>query len=403
MTTHQAVKFLDRTTPPHLVTLVLLAGVSAMSMSIFLPSLPAMTAEFGTSYGVMQLSVSLYLAFTAFAQILVGPISDKYGRRPIVLGALAVFTLASLGCAFAQNAEVFLFFRMLQAVVAVTMALSRAIVRDMVPQAESAAMIGYVTMGMSLVPMVAPSIGGLLDAGFGWRTTFIVMAVFGFALMTLSFHDQGETNQTQGQSFAAQLADYPELFTSRRFWGYVLCAAFSSGAFFAFLGGAPYVATTVYGQPAAAVGMFLGVPAIGYFFGNFLSGRLSVRLGINRMIWAGSLVLLAGMVCSVALTSFGYGSVTSFFIFCAFVGLGNGMVLPNATAGLLSVRPHLAGTASGVGSAIMIGGGAALAAVAGAALEGSPTSLPLQWIMTLSAFACVIAIYYVTRREAQIA
>ena len=399
----KAVKFLDRASPPHLFTLVLLAGVSAMSMSIFLPSLPAMTQEFGTSYGLMQLSVSLYLAFTALAQFLIGPISDKYGRRPIVLGALGLFTVASIGCAFANSVEVFLFFRMLQAVVAVTMALSRAIVRDMVPQAESAAMIGYVTMGMSLVPMIAPTIGGVLDANFGWRTTFVVMAAFGFALLSLTIFDQGETNSSKGQSFASQVSDYPELFTSRRFWGYALCAAFSSGAFFAFLGGAPYVATTVYGQPAATVGMFLGIPAIGYFFGNLLSGRLSVRLGINKMIWIGTTVLFAGMLCSIVVTLLGLGSVFSFFAFCAFVGLGNGMVLPNATAGLLSVRPHLAGTASGVGSAIMIGGGAGLAAIAGAALEGSGSSLPLQWIMALSALASVISIFYVNRREAQVA
>lgn len=398
-----AVKFLDRRSPPHLLTLVLLAGISAMSMSIFLPSLPAMTMEFGTSYGVMQLSVSLYLAFTAASQILIGPISDKFGRRPAILGALGLFTLASIGCMLSTNAETFLFFRMVQSVVAVSMVLSRAIIRDIVPQAESAAMIGYVTMGMSLVPMVAPSIGGVLDAGFGWRATFLVMAVFGSALMVLCYFDQGETNLSKGQSFTAQISEYPELFTSPRFWGYSLSAAFSSGAFFAFLGGAPYIATTIYDQPAATVGMFLGIPAIGYFFGNLFSGRLSVRLGINRMIWIGSVVLLFGMSCSILVTWIGFGSLASFFTFCAFVGLGNGMVLPNATAGLLSVRPHLAGTASGVGGAIMIGGGAALAAVAGAVLEGSTTSLPLQWIMLLSALACVFAISFVSWREAQIA
>ena len=128
-----------------------------------------------------------------------------------------------------------------------------------------------------------------------------------------------------------------------------------------------------------------------------------MRLGINKMIWIGTTVLFAGMLCSIVVTLLGLGSVFSFFAFCAFVGLGNGMVLPNATAGLLSVRPHLAGTASGVGSAIMIGGGAGLAAIAGAALEGSGSSLPLQWIMALSALASVISIFYVNRREAQVA
>lgn len=402
MTLSSQGRFLDQTTPPHMVTLVLLAGISAMSMSVFLPSLPAMTEEFGTSYGVMQLSISMYLGFTALVQVIIGPISDKYGRRPVILGAIAIFVLASLGCIFATSAEVFLFFRMIQSVVAVSMVLSRAIVRDIFPPKESAAMIGYVTMGMSLVPMIAPTIGGLIDASFGWRGTFVFLILTGAALWTLCFFDQGETNRSKGQSFAAQFAEYPELFTSRRFWGYALAAAFSSGAFFAFLGGAPYVATNIFDQPPTSVGVFLGLPAVGYFFGNMMSGRFSVQLGINRMIWIGACVVAFGMGLSLLVSYAGLGSVYAFFGFCVFVGLGNGMVLPNASAGLLSVRPHLAGTASGVGSAIMIGGGALLAAFAGASLQGSASEAPLQWIMLVSAIMSVVCIYSVTRREAQI-
>ena len=196
-------RFLDRTTPPHIVTLVLLAGVSAMSMSVFLPSLPRMTEEFGTSYGVMQLSVSLYLACTALLQIVIGPVSDRYGRRPVVLGALAIFVLATIGCWLSTSAEMFLTFRMIQAAVAVGMVLSRAIVRDCVPQDEAASMIGYVTMGMSLVPMFAPMVGGLLDEAFGWRTTFLFTALCGAGLMALCWVDQGETHAAETRAASA--------------------------------------------------------------------------------------------------------------------------------------------------------------------------------------------------------
>ena len=119
------VRYLDRTTPPHISTLILLAGISALSMNVFLPSLPGMTAYFETEYRLMQLSVAIYLAMNAILQILVGPISDKFGRRPVILGGLTLYLLATLGCILAPNVTVFLIFRMLQAVVAVAMVLSR--------------------------------------------------------------------------------------------------------------------------------------------------------------------------------------------------------------------------------------------------------------------------------------
>lgn len=399
MSSNTDVRLLDRRTPPHIITLVLLAGVSAMNMSIFLPSLPAMAEEFGTSYAAINLAVSLYLACTALVQLLVGPIADKFGRRPVILVSIAIFVLSTIACMLATSIEVFLFFRMLQAAIATCMVLSRAIIRDITTQDKSAAMIGYVTMGMSLVPMFAPAIGGLLETAFGWRATFLFLIAFGVGLGALCYFDQGETNRSGGISFSDQVKEYPELFTSRRFWGYALAAAFSSGAFFAFLGGAPYVATQVYGMPSSQVGLFFGIPAFGYFFGSFLSARLSVKLGINRMIAAGAAILTAGMGLSLLLTFAGFGSAALFFGFCTTVGLGNGLLLPNATAGLLSVRPHLAGTASGVGSAIMIGGGAALSAFAGAALQLGGGSYPLQWIMFLSAVMSGLCILYVTRRE----
>ena len=161
-------KCLDRSSPPHIVTLVLATGVAALCLNIFLPSLPAMATHFGVDYSVMQLSVSAYLAISGLMQFVVGPISDRFGRRNILLIVMVVFALATLGTLLAPNITVFLICRMIQAVVATCFVLARAIVRDMVPAEQAASMIGYVTMGMWLVPMIGPVIGGALDEIFGW-------------------------------------------------------------------------------------------------------------------------------------------------------------------------------------------------------------------------------------------
>lgn len=396
------VRFLDRATAPHIVTLILLAGISAMAMNIFLPSLPNMTAYFQTDYRLMQLSVALYLAVNAVLQIFVGPISDKFGRRPVILWGLGLFLLATLGCLYAPSAEVFLFFRMLQAVVAIAMVLSRAVVRDMFPQDRAASMIGYVTMGMAVVPMIGPALGGILDEIFGWRANFWALFILGALTMALAWADLGETAAKSGRTLTEQYREYPELLRSPRFWGYSLSSALSSGAFFAYLGGAPFVGTEVFGMPPSTLGLFFGAPAIGYVLGNFLTGKFATRYGINRMVLWGCSLGTFGVALSLAVFLAGYGTPLSFFGLMTFVGLGNGLCIPNATAGMLSVRPHLAGTASGLGGAIQIGGGAALSALAGALLTPETGAFPLLWIMLTTSALSVIAIRYVIFREKQI-
>ena len=392
------VKFLNRTTPPHVITLVLLAGLSALTMNIFLPSLPGMAKWFEVPYALMQLSVALYLALSAALQIVIGPISDRYGRRKVVLGSLVLFLLATVGTLLAPNAETFLFFRMAQAVIAAGMVLSRAIVRDMVPDAEAASMIGYVTMGMSLVPMIGPAIGGYLDAAFGWQANFALLLLVGLGVTALVWADLGETATLKDTSFGAQVRQYPGLLASRRFWGYCMAAAFSSGCFFAYLGGAPYVGTEVFALSSQEIGLLFALTAIGYLIGNFLAGRYSVRLGLNRMILLGTLTTTAGLTVLTLLTLAGLSGPIVFFALTVPMGIGNGLALPNANAGILSVRPELAGTASGLGGAIMIGGGAGLAALAGWLLGPGSSEMPLILLMLISSVGSVVSILLVIRR-----
>lgn len=388
--------------PPHIATLILLSGLSALVINIFLPSLPNMTAYFHADYRLMQLSVALYLAVSAFLQVLIGPLADKIGRRPVILWGLSLFLLATLGCLFAPSASVFLFFRMCQAVVAVGMVLSRAAVRDLYPQDKAASMIGYVMMGMALVPMIGPAIGGLLDELFGWQASFWLLIVLGTMTFALVWFDFGETAEKSGLSLAQQFREYPELLRSPRFWGYSLASALSAGAFFAYLGGAPFVGTEVYGLEPAKLGLYFGAPAVGYFLGNFASGRFSTRFGVNRMILWGCWANGVGIGLSIILMLAGLGSAESFFGFMSLVGLGNGMSIPNATAGALSVRPRLAGTASGLSGAIMLAGGAGLSALAGAMLTAQTGALPLLFLMLATVVLGWAAILVVIRRERQL-
>ncbi|MGH1367597.1 MAG: multidrug effflux MFS transporter [Maritimibacter sp.] len=392
------IKFLDKRSPPTVFTLTAIAGLGALSMNIFLPSLPAMTAYFNADYGLMQLSVALYLGVTAFLQIIVGQISDRYGRRPVLLVAMSIFTIASVGCLFAPTAEIFLFFRMMQAIVAAGLVLSRAAIRDMVEPSEAASMIAYVTMGMSLIPMIGPALGGFLDEIFGWKANFWALILLGGLTVWLIYRDMGETAPLSKRSFKDQIRQYPELLRSPRFWGYAAAGMFASGTFFSYLGGAPFVGDEIYHLSSSALGIFFGAPAVGYLIGNFIVGRFGARLGLDRMILTGAIVATIGPFISLVLHMSGIANPYSFFIFMTFVGFGNGMVLPNANAGVLSVRPSLAGSAAGLASALMFGGGALLSGKAGAMLSIESGAIPLLLMMTICSTLSIIAILLVMWR-----
>lgn len=392
-----AAVWLDRRTPPHVATLVLMTGLSALNMNMVLPSLPSLAADFHADYSVAALTVSAYLALTAVLQLAIGPLSDRYGRRPVMLGCFAVFLVATLGCLLAPTIEAFLAFRMAQATVASSFALSRAIVRDMVPTDEAASLIGYITMGMSLAPMIGPAIGGFLDETLGWRSVFAVTLAAGMGVTALIWADQGETNAAPSASLTAQFRSYPELIRSQRFWGYAATAGLASGAFFAFLGGGPLVASLILGMGPQQVGFYFGLIAIGYLVGNFLSGRFAARFGLNPMMLAGGLVASGGMALALALFAAGLETPASFFGAIALVGVGNGLLLPSANAGIVSVRPHLAGSASGLGGALMIGAGAGLAVLAGALLGPGTGAWPLLWLMFACSAASVVTTLWVVR------
>jgi len=382
-----------------MLTLVLLASISALAMNSFLPSLPNMAEHFGSSTALMGLSVGVYLGTSAIFQILVGPLSDRIGRRTVSLWALIIFIVVSISCVYAPNTFVFMCLRALQAIAACTFVVARAIVRDTTETQASGSKIAYISMGTAICPMFGPALGGLMDGWFGWEANFWFIGGLGLFILVIAYFDLGETVPENTQGFRQQFSEYPELLLSRRFWGYCLASAFGAGAFFAYLGGGPFVGSIVYNLSPEMLGLYFGAPAIGYFFGNFLSGRFTIRFGIDAMILWGLWIIFSGLSLSLVCSYIGYGTVETFFGFMIFVGLGNGLTIPNATAGMLSVRPHLAGTASGLGGAMMIAIGAALSTLAGAFLVPGSNEMPLLMLMWFSSLSGVAVIIYVGQRN----
>ena len=400
MQKYKDVRFLNRSTPPHILTLILLASISALTMNIFLPSLPNIASELNSSTSILGLSVGIYLASSAVLQLIIGPFSDQFGRRPLILWSLIIFCISTLATVFVTNTAQFLILRIFQAISASCMVLARAIVRDTTESIEKAgSKIAYVTMGMALVPMVGPAIGGLLDYQYGWEASFWLLFILGLVILIISFFDVGETLSDHNQSFLQQISTYPSLLRSKRFWGYCLSSAFVSGAFFSYLGGAPFVGNEVFGLEPKDLGFWFGAPAIGYILGHFLSGRFSTKIGLDKMIFLGVTTALFGVSVSLTISLLDHGSVLSFFGLMTLVGLGNGMSIPNATAAMMSINPKLAGTAAGLGSAIMIGGGAGLSAIANFILIPGSSEIPLIMLMWTSVFCGLCSVAYVSYRK----
>ena len=386
--------FLNRCRPPHVFTLVIATSVSALATNVFLPSLPSIARYYQADYAVAQLMVSIYLAATALLQLGIGPASDRFGRRPVMLVCLMLFIIGTLTSLWAPTIEILLASRILQAFSAAGLVLSRAIVRDTVEAEDAAGRIGYITMGMALIPMIAPMIGGILDEIYGWQASFVLMLAFGIAAFLLIFFDLGETNRNISVSMAAQIRKYPELLGSTSFWGYTFIASFSSGAFFVLIGAGPFVATEILGLKPSEFGLYMGFISLGYVGGNFLSGRYSRRIGLNRMIMMGCLSVTAGICLPYALFAAGDQDALALFGPLLLVGLGNGMTLPNANAGIVSVRPHLAGSASGLGGAIQLGIAAIMSSLAGVIVTEETGINALLYLMFSSAMVAVMATWW---------
>ena len=343
-----------------------------------------MAADFGVDYGLIGLSLAAYAIVSACLQLVLGPLSDRFGRRPVVLGALAIFIVATFGCAVATDAWTFLACRMVQAVIAPTYAVSLAVIRDTTNREQTAARFGYLAMAWAIAPMLGQTAGGLLDQVFGWRVSFYLLALFGIAVLALCWTDLRETNTSRSMTMLEQYKAYPELFGSKRFLAYCLCMAASVGAFYTFLVGAP-LAASAFDLSPAVLGLYMGSITGGFMLGSFLAGRLAGSFPEATLLIAGRTVACAGLLFGIALYFAGIDHVVALFGPCVFVGVSNGLTQPTANAAAISVRPTQTGSAAGLAGAITVAGASIMAAIAGAVLTEENARSGLLMVMLASA------------------
>ena len=383
--------------PPRLITLTLLTALSALTLNMILPSLPSMARDLAARESVTALTVSGYMLASALFQLCLGPVSDRFGRRPVMLGALLLFIGASLGCMLATSVAVLLACRVLQAVVVAGAVVSSAAIRDQHSAVDSAAKLSFIASAMAVAPMLGPMLGGVLDVTLGWRSVFALYAVLGGGLLLLAWTDMGET-RAPGLP-APRLADWVALLRSGRYWAYVLCTASSVGAFYVFVTGVPYVGMAAWGLSPAEVGLGVGSITGGFVVGAAFSARQARRLGVGVLLVAGRVVAMLGMTLGLVVFAAGASHPLVLFGLTLFIGLGNGLTLPNSNAGALSVRPTLAGTAAGLSGALVMALGAVLSTLCALVVERSPTPLVLLTLLTGCVLLSLVAALVALRME----
>ena len=399
-------KVLPQTNFQTIVLIGVLVGVSAVNplgMNIFIPSMPSMVQYFDSSTAVVQLILSLYLLASAASMLVMGQISDKFGRKPVLLTGLALFVIGSIICTIATTIWILIFGRIIQAIGgACGLTISRAIVRDLFSRDRAASMMGYVNMCMAVAPMVGPLIGGTLHELYGWRTVFGFLMILGLIVLLITWIQLPETLQKDANEKAkiGRLESFAILLRDMKFWLFSTTTLLCSGTFFAFLGGGPFIAEEILGMTPREYGVFFVFVASGYILGNFITGRFSVRFGIGIMITVGNILALIGVSAIAILFALGFFHPLSLFAPMFVIGMGNGLTLPNAIAGAVSVRPDLAGAASGLAGCMQISAGGLATLVMGWLLGGviwPGTIWPLVFFMGLISISTMIVGIFTVR------
>jgi DHA1 family bicyclomycin/chloramphenicol resistance-like MFS transporter len=380
--------------PPRLLHLVLppLVAFQAISTDLYLPALPSIVADLDTDPARVQLTLSVFLAGFGIAQLLYGPLSDRYGRRPLLLFGTGLYVVASLACMLAGTIGSLILFRFLQAVGACCgSVLGRAVVRDVYPPVDAARILAYLAAAMTLAPATGPILGGWLTVSFGWRSTFAALAAFGLLLLVGIVLLLPETNQrkdphaTRPERLAA---NYLRLLRDPEYLGFVLVAAFGYSGIFAFISGSSYLLIDVIGLTPTAYGLCFAAVPLGYMAGSLLAARFGQRLGLRGMVGLGagigSLAGCVGLGLALLAPPSIVGIVGPQLVFM----LGAGFLLPAAMASAVGPHPEMAGLASG-----LLGfGQLAIASLVGIAIGAgyNGTAVPMMLALALVALGSLL-------------
>ena len=369
---------------PSVALLVAATATGPLALNIFVPSMPGLESAYGASHATVQLTLSLYLIGVAVGQLVYGPLSDRWGRRPVLLAGLGIYVAASLACALAPTIGALVVGRMAQAVGGCAgMVIGRAVVRDAWSREEATRVLALVIAGMAVAPMVAPAIGGFLDEWFGWRASFVLLVGFGGLVWLAALGRLPETHRelTPLPGPTALWAAYKALFGRRLFLGYSLVIGWMTGAFFVFLAGAAHAMSVTLHRPPSEYGLYFVLLSAGYMGGNMVVSRLAGRVRLDALALAGLLLSLAGPLVTGAFLAAGQFSPAVLFLPTILLTFGNGLTIPVTMSAAVGVDPRLAGTASGLVGFVQMGVGAAASAATGLFEPGDPAVMAVGMVL----------------------
>jgi MFS transporter, DHA1 family, multidrug resistance protein len=334
-------------------SLTLLAAVTALgfcALHMVVPALPLLATAFDESPARVQLVLTLYLAGIAGGQLVYGPVSDRFGRRPVLVAGLVLFLAGTLLCGLAWSLAALIFGRVLQACGACAgIVLGRAIIRDVYEREAAARGLAIVMMAMSLAPGISPAIGAYLAEWVDWRAIFAVLGILGAIVLALTVAWLGETNAHPARlHLVGMAASCIALLRSPQFLGFALCSACTSASWFTFIASAPHVLSEALGEPLSTYGLMILLPMATYILGNAAAARFALRLGSLRLLILGRTIALTGAVAMALWYCYAGLSAWAVFLPIALAEIGDGLSQPAALAAGLSIQPRLAGTASGL-------------------------------------------------------
>lgn len=375
------------------VLLTAVVGLGALSIDMFLPSLPAIATAFAVPPATVQLTVTLFLMAFAASQLVYGPLSDRFGRRWVLIAGLALYAAAGLACALASSIGVLIGARVLQALGGgAGPVVARAVIRDLHGPERAARVFSYMAMVQSLNPMLAPVLGGYVHETFGWRAVFLVLAGAGTLFVALMAAGVRETNVRRDPTAlqpGAMGRNVTRLLSDQAYLAYVLVNALMFGGQFAFISGSSFVLIGVLGVSPSVFGFCFGAVALGIMTGTFLSSHFGTQLGLDRTIFYGTSLGAGAGVVLAALAWSGILSVAAIVAPMYVFAIGLGLTLPNGTAGAIGPFPRMAGLAAAVASFLQMTG-SALYSVAVARFDDG-TARPMTTAIALAgvtALAC---------------
>nr|WP_320012769.1 Bcr/CflA family multidrug efflux MFS transporter [uncultured Desulfobulbus sp.] len=375
-----------------LAVLSMLMGFASISTDLYLPAMPLMAQSLGADTGMIELTISSYLIGFSLGQLLWGPISDRYGRRPAVAVGLVLFVIGSAGCALATNAHLLIAWRIVQAVGACAgVALSRAMVRDLYAGNRAAQMLSTLITVMAIAPLIGPTVGGQIVARASWRAIFWVLVGVGLvtlsALMTIP--ETLPAARRNREHIGRAMIHYFTLLKNRRLLGYVGTGAFLYAGMYAYIAGTPFAYISYYHVPVQKYGILFALGIIGIMFANMLNARLVLRHGYDRVLLVGCCLCAFSAIATAFSAGIGWGGlwglVVPLFIFVSTTGL----IVANSITGAMALFPERAGAVSALTGAMQYGSGILGSGLVGIFTDNTPW--PMGWVIAVCGIGCLLS------------